>query len=70
MIGAILQTPERFAERQVANDIKRREVEPPFDIDRLRAAFRSLMQLCEELVNIVLDDRLLGQHRLRRESVG
>lgn len=70
MVRAILQTPERFAERQVANDIKRREIKPPFNIDRLRATSRSLMQLCEELVDIVLDDRLLRQHRLRRESVG
>lgn len=70
MICTILQTPERFAKRQVTNDIERREIEPPFNIDRLRAAFRSRMQLCEELVDIVLDDRLLCQHRLRRESVG
>lgn len=70
MIRAILQAPERFAECQVANDIKRREIEPPFNIDRPRAALRSLMQLAEELVDIVLDDRLLCQHRLRRESVG
>lgn len=70
MIRAILQTPKRFAERQVSNDIKRREVEPPFDIDRLRAAFRSLMQLSEELVDVLLDDRLLCQHGLRREPVG
>lgn len=70
MIRAILQAPERFAERQVANDIERREIEPPFDIDRPRAALRSLMQLAEELVDVVLDDRLLCQHRLRGESVG
>lgn len=70
MIRAILQTPKRFAKCQVANDIKRREIEPPFNIDRLRPASRSLMQLLKELVDIVLNDRLLCQHRLRRESVG
>jgi hypothetical protein len=59
MIRTILQTPEWFAECQVANDIKRREIEPPFNIDRPRAAFRSLMQLSEQLVDILLDDRLL-----------
>lgn len=70
MISTILQTPERFAERQVANDIKRREIEPPFNIDRLRTASRGLMQLSEELVDVLPDDRLLCQHRLRGESVG
>lgn len=70
MICTILQTPERFAERQVANDIKCREIEPPFNINRFRSAFGSLMQLSEELVDIMFDDRLLCQHRLRRESVG
>lgn len=70
MIRAILQAPERLAERQVANDIKRCEIEPPLNIDRPRAACRSLMQLPEELVDILPDDRLLCQHGLRRESVG
>lgn len=70
MICTNLQTPKRFAKRQVANDIKRREIEPSFNIDRPRAAFRSLMQFFEELVDIVLDNRLLRQHRLCRESVG
>lgn len=70
MICTILQTAERFAKCQVANDIKRREIEPSFNIDRLRAAFTGLMQLFEELVDIMFDDRLLSQHRLRGESVG
>lgn len=70
MIRAILQTPERFAKCQVANDIKCRKIEPSFNIDGLLATSRGLMQLFEELVDIVLNDRLLCQHRLRREPVG
>lgn len=70
MIRANLQTPERLAKRQVANDIKRREIEPSFNINGRLTTFRSLMQLFEELVDIVLDNGLLRQHRLRREPVG
>lgn len=70
MIRAILQTPERLAKRQVANDIKGREVEPPLNIDRPRAALGSLVQLPEELVDVVPDDGLLRQHGLRGEPVG
>lgn len=69
VVRRLVETPKGLAKGEVADHVKRGEVEPGHHIDRLRP-IRTLVQLLEQRVDVRLDDGLLVQHRLRREAVG